>query len=69
MKYSKFPYALLSFGVFIILSALFSCNRQPTKVLEEHDPIVKKLEERDSIRVIRINKDSLQKVKRDKIKK
>ena len=51
------------------LVIFLACNRQPTKVIEEHDPIVKKLEERDSIRVIKINKDSLQKVKRDKINK
>ena len=31
--------------------------------MEEHDPLIKKLEEKDSIRVIKINKDSLQKVK------
>lgn len=54
-------------GIFFII--FFSCNRQPTKLIEEHDPLIKKLEERDSINIHRIDKDSLQRVKKDKIKK
>lgn len=56
----------LFFGFIIMLFFILACNRQPTKVMEEHDPLVKKLEEKDSIRVIKTNKDSLQKVKQDK---
>ncbi len=57
---------LLSFIAFLFV--FLSCNRQPTKIIEEHDPLVKKLEERDSIRIIRINKDSLKKAKQERIK-
>ncbi len=60
-------FLLLSFV--LLLFIFLDCNRQPTKVIEEHDPIVKKIEERDSINVHRIDKDSLQKAKQDKIKK
>ena len=54
-------------GFFLII--FFSCNRKPTKVIEERDPVVKKMEERDSINVHRIDKDSLQRAKESKIKK
>ncbi|MCD6366525.1 MAG: hypothetical protein J7L46_03185 [Bacteroidales bacterium] len=57
----------LSISFILILFIFLACNRQPTKIIEEHDPIIKKLEERDSIRVIKINKDSLKKAKQDKI--
>ncbi len=63
-----FPH-FLSLSFILVLFVFLACNRQPTKIIEEHDPLVKKLEERDSIRVIRINKDSLQKAKQEKIKK
>ena len=69
MKKNRWFPHFLSISFILTLVIFLACNRQPTKVLEEHDPIVKKLEEQDSIRVIKINKDSLQKVKRDKIKK
>jgi len=54
---------LLFFGFAVMLFVILACNRQPAKIMEEHDPLIKKLEEKDSIRVIKINKDSLQKVK------
>ncbi len=67
-KYSRSSITICFFiGIFFII--FFSCNRKPTKVLEERDPVVKKMEERDSINVHRIDKDSLQRVKEGKIKK
>ncbi len=71
MKNTAFLSRLTAIGFILTLVFFISmaCNRQPTKVIEEHDPIVKKLEEKDSIRVIKINKDSLQKAKQDKINK
>lgn len=69
MKSFRYFSYFLSLSFIVVLVAFLACNRQPTKVLEEHDPLIKKLEEKDSIRVIKINKDSLQKVKQDRIKK
>ncbi len=37
----------------ILTSVILSCATTETKILEEKDPIVKKLEERDSIRIIK----------------
>jgi|GEM_PF-3831235 len=64
-SFKHFSYFLF-FGFVVMFFVILACNRQPTKVMEEHDPVIKKLEEKDSIRVIKINKDSLQKVKQDK---
>lgn len=66
MNSFKYVSHFLFFGFIVTLFFILACNRQPTKIMEEHDPLVKKLEEKDSIRIIKINKDSLQKVKQDK---
>ncbi len=48
MKYFKFSTLLLF--VFIII---YSCNNNVTpKIIEEHDQVVKILEERDSMRIV-----------------
>ncbi len=69
MTFFKHFFHVLFFGFVVILFFILACNRQPTKIIEEHDPVVKKLEEKDSIRVIKINKDSILKIKQDKINK
>jgi hypothetical protein len=48
MKYFK-----LSSLLFILFIIIYSCNKNvSTKIIEERDPIIKTLEERDSIRII-----------------
>ena len=48
MKYYK-----LSSLLFIFFLIILACNRNvTTKIIEEHDPVVKILEERDSIRIV-----------------
>ena len=71
MRNTAFPFRLTAIGLILILIFFvpMACKHQSTKLIEEHDPIVKKIEEKDSIRVIKINKDSLQKAKQDKINK
>jgi hypothetical protein len=46
--------------VFVFASMLVSCATHEVKRLEERDPIVKKLEEHDSLRVIK-RTDSIKK--------
>jgi len=54
---NKIKTLALNFLLAGIISYLtFSCATTETKILEERDTIVKKLEERDSMRIIKPNK-------------
>ncbi|HIE16326.1 MAG TPA: hypothetical protein EYP69_05330 [Bacteroidales bacterium] len=69
MKTTKFFIHKKILILLIGMVFIFSCNRQPVKIIEERDPLIKKIEERDSMRVIKINKDSLRKTKQKNINK
>ncbi len=57
----------ISFVALIVFTLIYSCNKNITpKIIEEHDPIVKILEERDSIRIIPIDTTKVEQQKHNK---